>query len=390
MKRRAVLVSIIVVAIAGAAIGGIAWTKHSNTHGDAEASLHRLVPVRRSGLSTDVSATGNLSVVDQVDVYPDKSGVVDEVLVKAGDEVKAGDVLIRLKQDPIDVQQAEANVRKAQEDLASADEMLRKMRTLHSAKAATDKELKSAEVSAAQAQDNLKTAKLKRDSLVTRSSEGPIRSPINGVVGSVKVASGNSVSPTALVCTIVDPNRVALNVTVDEYDIAKIQVGQNALVTLDVADGELLSGTVSSVGKVGTVKNGVVLFEVEISIDDPGPNAKPGMSADASISVDRVENALVVPNSALEWRADGYAVRVQSADGGLEYRMVETGLRSGSNTEIVFGLSDGDVVAVPDPKTERAGQGERPEMQGPGMPAMVAPSSAPAGHMGGPGDSPGM
>ncbi|MGI6131721.1 MAG: efflux RND transporter periplasmic adaptor subunit [Bacillota bacterium] len=372
MKRRAIAVTAIALLAVAAVAGGVAWRRRQKAAQSTAVPSYRPVPVSRGTLSRSISATGNLSAAGQIDVYPEKSGIVDAVLVDVGREVKAGDVLVRLVQDQIDVQQARSNVRQREEELKSAQDMLGKIRDLHGRGAATDKELKSAESSVVQAQDNLQAARLKLDSLVTHSGDGLIRSPMDGVITAVKAVVGGSVSPSAAVVTMVDPRDVVLKVTVDENDIGVVQVGQRADITLDAVDGLSLAGTVSAVGKVGETKSGIVVFNVDIGIDNPDPSARPGMSAEAEITVERVDNAIIVPISALEGRMGRYAVQVRNADGDIEPRSVEVGMRTTTAAEIISGLSAGEIVVVTDGRATSSGSFSRRDSQT-GMPSFPMP-----------------
>ena len=372
MKRRAIAVTAIALLAVAAVAGGVAWRRRQKAAQSTAVPSYRPVPVSRGTLSRSISATGNLSAAGQIDVYPEKSGVVDAVLVDVGREVKTGDVLVRLVQDQIDVQQASSSVRQREEELKSAQDMLGKIRDLHGRGAATDKELKSAESSVVQAQDNLQAARLKLDSLVTHSGDGLIRSPMDGVTTAVKAVVGGSVSPSAAVVTMVDPRDVVLKVTVDENDIGVVQVGQRADITLDAVDGLSLAGTVSAVGKVGETKSGIVVFNVDIGIDNPDPSARPGMSAEAEITVERVDNAIIVPISALEGRIGRYAVQVRNADGDIEPRSVEVGMRTTTAAEIISGLSAGEIVVVTDGRATSSGSFSRRDSQT-GMPSFPMP-----------------
>ncbi len=388
MKRRAIAVTAIALLALAAVGGGIVWRRRQKAAQSTATVSYRPVPVSRGTLSRSISATGNLSAAGQIDIYPGKSGIVDAVMVEEGCEVREGDALVRLAQDQIDVQQAKSNVRQREEELRSAQDLLGKIRDLHGRGAATDKELKSAETSVVQTQDNLQAARLKLDSLVTDSGDGLIRSPIDGVVTAVKAVVGGSVSPSAAVVTMVDPRNVVLKVTVDENDIGVVQVGQRADITLDAVDGLSLVGTVSAVGKVGETKSGIVVFNVDIGIEDPDPSARPGMSAEAEITVERVDNALIVPVSALDGRMGRYTVQVRNTDGGIELRSVEVGMKTTTAAEIISGLSAGEAVVVADGRATSSGGFSRRDSQT-GMPGFSMPGMDGGGPGGNPGGTPG-
>ncbi len=373
MRRRAIAVVIALLAVAAVG-GGVVWRRRQKAAQNTATPSYRPVPVSRGALSRSIPATGNLIAAGQIDVYPEKSGIVDAILVDVGHEVRAGDVLVRLVQDQIDVQQASSSVRQREEELRGAQDMLGRIRDLHGRGAATDKELKSAESGVVQAQDNLQAARLKLDSLVTHSGDGLIRSPIDGVITAVKAAVGGSVSPSVAVATMVDPRDVVLKVTVDENDIGVVQAGQKADITLDAVEGLSLAGTVSVVGKVGETKSGIVVFNVDIGIDNPDARARPGMSAEAEIIVERVDNAVIIPVSALQGRVGRYSVQVRNADGSIGPRDVEIGMRTSTAAEIISGLSVGDVVVIVDGRATSSGafsgrsnQTEAPALRIPGM-----------------------
>ena len=387
MRRRAIAVVIALLAVAAVG-GGVVWRRRQKAAQNTATPSYRPVPVSRGALSRSIPATGNLIAAGQIDVYPEKSGIVDAILVDVGHEVRAGDVLVRLVQDQIDVQQASSSVRQREEELRGAQDMLGRIRDLHGRGAATDKELKSAESGVVQAQDNLQAARLKLDSLVTHSGDGLIRSPMDGVTTAVKAVVGGSVSPSAAVVTMVDPRDVVLKVTVDENDIGVVQVGQRADITLDAVDGLSLAGTVSAVGKVGETKSGIVVFNVDIGIDNPDPSARPGMSAEAEITVERVDNAVIVPISALEGRMGRYAVQVRNADGSVEPRSVEVGMKTSTAAEIISGLSAGEVVVVADGRATSSGSFSRRDSQT-GMPGFTMPGMDGGGPGGTPGGTPG-
>jgi macrolide-specific efflux system membrane fusion protein len=126
------------------------------------------------------------------------------------------------------------------------------------------------------------------------------------------------------------------------------------------------------VGKVGETKSGIVVFNVDIGIDSPDPSARPGMSAEAEITVERVDNAIIIPISALEGRMGRYSVQVRNEEGGIEPRNVEVGMRTGTAVEVISGLAPGDVVVVADGRATSSGNSSRRNSQT-GMPGFSMP-----------------
>ena len=129
-RKRAIVIACLALLVVVFAVG----VRYRNRLKRATAlPEQRFVPiaVSRATLINEINATGNVTSGSTVDVYSKKSGVVDRILVSAGDEVQAGDVLIELVKSEIDVQQAEATVRQRQQALKSAEETLEKVKKLY-------------------------------------------------------------------------------------------------------------------------------------------------------------------------------------------------------------------------------------------------------------------
>ncbi|MFW6151010.1 MAG: efflux RND transporter periplasmic adaptor subunit, partial [Chloroflexota bacterium] len=106
------------------------------------------------------------------------------------------------------------------------------------------------------------------------------------------------------------------------------------------------TGTVTYISKVGTIEAGVVSYETTITIDEPGPELKDAMSATAEIVVEAHEDVLMVPRQAIV-RTDAGKRAVELWTGEEVRRQpVTTGVSTGRYTEIVKGLSEGDVVIL--------------------------------------------
>ena len=200
------------------------------------------------------------------------------------------------------------------------------------------------------ARTNLELAQL-------RLRQGQIIAPIDGRVASVLVREGEQATPGAPAVTVLDEAAYHITVNVDEIDIDRVEVGQEVLITLDALPDAPVQGIVSEIAPTSTSTSGVVTYLVTINIDESAAtDLRPGMSASAAITVDELDEVLVVPNWAVRLdRETGEAFAlVQRADGTIEEVVVETGLRNEQFSEIVSGLSEGDVVVL---TNEREGLG---------------------------------
>jgi HlyD family secretion protein len=183
-----------------------------------------------------------------------------------------------------------------------------------------------------------------------RLDQAILRAPFDGVVGSVNVREGESVSSQGAPVSafvIADTNGFHMDVTVDELDVANVRPGQAVNIAVDALPGTTVTGKVESVSSTGTKINGVVNYVVRVALDDGNAALKNGMSATARIIMDSKDNALIVPASAVRFDA-ATGKSFLSVRNGNQAQDIEvtTGLRDASNIEIVNGLSDGAVVVL--------------------------------------------
>ena len=169
-----------------------------------------------------------------------------------------------------------------------------------------------------------------------------IRAPFDGLLARLSVKSVDSVNSGTIIGTLVSSQKIT-TITLNEVDVAKVRVGQKAKLTFDAIDGLSIDGTVVTVDLVGTVTQGVVNYNVEISLDTQDDRVKSGMSVSASIITDSKDNVLSVPNSAV--KTQGKLVYVETLINNLPKRMpVEVGISNDTVTEIVSGINEGDKV----------------------------------------------
>jgi len=176
-----------------------------------------------------------------------------------------------------------------------------------------------------------------------------ITAPYAGTIAKVDVAVGDSVSSGSDIVTLIanlGEAKVA-GITLNEVDIAKVNVGQGVTLTFDALDEVTLLGAVSEVDLVGEIESGVVSYGVKIVFDDDNNQIKSGMTVEAEIAAASKKDVLMVPNSALKSRGDTHYVEILAADNQTISRVeIEIGLTGDNYTEIVAGLKEGDEIIV--------------------------------------------
>ncbi len=207
------------------------------------------------------------------------------------------------------------------------------------------KVLRAANLSIQLAEADLKRAK--EELLKTE-----ILAPFDGTIVDIGVKVNDQLSSfdysTKTAVYLVDTATVELEGTVDEVDIYKVRVGQEAIVTTDALPGIQLKGKVTFVSPVGISIAGVVEFPVTIALEPPGTELKGGLTASADIVVESHRNVLLLPNRAIKGSPGAYYVEViiDEEKGVTEKRPVEIGAQGTNLTEVVSGLKEGERVVM--------------------------------------------
>lgn len=151
------------------------------------------------------------------------------------------------------------------------------------------------------------------------------------------------------VLRLANMNAVRMTGIVDEIDVVKVSKGQKAIILVDAIPGKVFNGEVKFISPYGTLQTGTATYKVEIALDDTDiPYLTGGLTATAEISVDKRQNVLIVPNSALYREGAENLVYVIKEDttGQLEQRQVEVGLQSRTQAEIISGLNEGEKILL--------------------------------------------
>lgn len=172
-----------------------------------------------------------------------------------------------------------------------------------------------------------------------------VRAPFSGTVASVDTIVGDSVNSGTIMGSIITKKMIA-TITLNEVDIANVEVGQKVNLTFDALNDLIVEGEVAEVDTVGTVSQGVVSYSIKISFDTDNKSVKPGMSITANIIVDSVSDVLTVPAAAVKTGRGISCVEVMNNEGVIDKKTVETGITDDATIEIKSGLNEGDKVIV--------------------------------------------
>ncbi|MBP2651768.1 MAG: macA 4 [Firmicutes bacterium] len=344
------LVCLVVLAlIAG---GGLMYYKKASAP-VAEATT---ISVGRGDVLATVSATGTVKAVNSVEVGSRVTGLISEVRVKENERVKKGQVLFVLDDTAVRAQLAQ--YRATMDKDAAIYERSKKLAAIGGE---SEQQLESDRT------DYL-VAKSNYDNYGTQLNYYVITSPVEGIVIGAPTPAGETVvqgiSASQTIVTIADMSVMQVKVLVDESDIGKVKVGQQATFTVDAYSDKTFTGKVASISRDATTSSNVVYYPVYVNVDSPEDLLFPTMTARATINVGESKNVLVVPLAALRSEKIGQCVQVM-VNGKAENRLVTLGLRDDEKVEITSGLDEGDLVVLPAKQTTtktKQDQGPPPPM----------------------------
>lgn len=317
----------------------------------AEASRVRVVTLDRADFGEHFALTGTLSAERQARLSPRVDGLVLEVAVDAGDEVEAGDVLLRL--DPAVGRQAMARVQaEANEAQAGVDEaarLLAEARRLDERQviARTQVDVREAELRLAQAALASARASYREQAELVARHELP--APFDGVIVERLTEAGEWVQRGTAVLTLVATDRVRLDLQAPQERFADLTDDARIVVLPDALPGVELQGRVQA--RVPVTDATARTFLLRVLVDDPEGRLLPGTSARARILLPADDSAIGVPRDALLRQPDGgFNVFVlEAADDGttVARRRGVTVLRDrGEMVAVSAGVSEGERVVV--------------------------------------------
>jgi HlyD family secretion protein len=187
-----------------------------------------------------------------------------------------------------------------------------------------------------------------------------VRAPFDGVIAKINVEKRDFVSPSTVIAKIISRQKLA-EISLNEIDVAQVKVGQEAILTFDSFPELEIRGRVIEISTVGREEQGVVSYEVKISLEKEDAEIKPGMTVSAKIFVHKKENALLVPNSAIKSDSEGQYVEIvknynlenkdflrpaEIPQNFIEKRYIKAGISNDEFTEVLEGLKEGEVIIV--------------------------------------------
>lgn len=308
-------------------------------------------------------ATGAINPRKEVAMKSQVSGIVDKLFIKAGDRVKQGDVIARIKIIPNmlnlsnaenRLNQAKIAVDNAKVDYDRAKQLLNDKVIAQVEFQQADNRYKTALEELDAAQNNLQLIKEGTTAKAGQVSNTLIKSTISGMVLDVPVKEGNSVIESntfnegTTIASVADMGEMIFVGKVDESEVGKIHVGMPLILTIGALQEDKFDAKLEYISPKGVTENGAIQFEIKAAIQlKEGKFLRAGYSANADIILARKDSVLSVPESVLLFEGNKVFVEVQTAPAKLEKKEIKTGLSDGIQIEVTEGLSGKEKIKTP-------------------------------------------
>ena len=323
---------------------------------------------------TDISKTtiitGKIEPRNEVNVKPQISGIITQLLKEAGDYVNAGDVIAKVKVIP-DMNQlssAESRLRLASINLVQAKVDYSREESLFNQQLVSAEEfdkvkqaLKQAREEKVAAEDALAVVRDGVSKSNAKASSTLIRSTISGIILDIPVKVGNSVilsntfNDGTTIASVANMNDLIFRGNIDETEVGQLVIGMPMKITIGALQDTSFNAALEYISPKATESNGANQFEIKaaVRLENTGSNTatlRSGYSANAEIVLASADNVLTVPESAIEFSGDStfvYVVKTENGDSTFVRTPVTTGLSDGVNIQIKSGLTATDRVRGP-------------------------------------------
>lgn len=376
-------------------LAGLGWYGYQKMQPKNEATFIT-EEVKRGKIAQTVSATGEISATNLVDVGAQVSGQIKKMHVKIGDVVQEGDLIAEI--DNVS-QVNEVNTRKAQlqtyqAQLESAQVALKiaqrkysRYKSLASADAVSKEEFESTEDSLATNRARIKElqSSIRQTQIAINTAEKDlgytrITAPSAGTVVSLVVEQGqtiNSSQTSPTVVQIADLTSMTNKMQIAEGDATKVKAGQTVNFTilsepdtpisakLDSVDPGLTTMSQGSYSKSTDTTSNAIYYYARATVPNPEGKLAIGMTTQNTVEIASADNVLMVPTVAIKTKDGKKFVRVLGANNQAVDREIQTGLKDSMNTEVKSGLNEGEKVVMSEMGAAEKAEAVEREMAGP-------------------------
>ena len=325
--------------------------------------VYETVNAEITDLQKTTVATGKVEPRDEILIKPQISGIIDEVYKEAGQSIRKGEVIAKVKVIPElgQVNSAESRVRLAEINEKQAQTDFDRVEKLFKDKLISREDFEKSEVALKQARVEVQTAKdaleIIKEGITKNSaslSSTLIRSTIDGLILDVPVKAGNSVimsntfNDGTTIATVAKMNDLIFKGKIDETEVGRIHEGMPVKLTIGALQNLTFDAKLEYISPKGVEENGANQFEIKAAVSVPDSvQIRSGYSANAEIVLQRAQQTLAVPESVIEFSGDSTFVYVMTdsvPEQKFQRKPVTAGMSDGIKIEIKSGVTAKDKI----------------------------------------------
>jgi HlyD family secretion protein len=311
-------------------------------------------------------ATGSVVPRKEIEIKPQVSGIIEEIFIEAGENVKKGDLIARVKIIPnmVELNNAESRLNRANINLEDAKLVYERQKKVFEQGVIPEAEFQQYKLTYLNALEEHETAEANLQLIqegVSKKSGATtntlIRSTIDGMVLDVPVEVGNSVIESntfnegTTIASVADMGEMIFEGKVDETEVGKLKLGMPLILSIGAIEDEKFDADLEYIAPKGKEENGAIQFEIraDVKLKD-NSFIRAGYSANADIVLDRKDSVMVIPESLISFNKEGDSAYVEIEMQTLqtfEKRFIKTGLSDGVNIEIKEGIELQDKIKGP-------------------------------------------
>lgn len=347
-------------------IVGILWTFYFlfNKSQEPPVVFKTICPFDTSIVKKTV-ATGSVIPRREVNMKSQVSGIIEKLYIVAGQEVKQGDVIAKIKIIPNMVNlanaenranQAQINVDNAKLDYDRNQNLLNQNVISKADFQAFDLRYKNTMEELKAAQNNLQLIKEGVTKDAGNATNTLVKSTITGMVLDVPVKEGgqviesNTFNEGTTISSVANMGEMIFEGKLDESEVGKVQIGFPIELTVGAIDKEKFVASLEYISPKGVTENGAIQFIIRAKVNTHslGENVlRAGYSANADIILSRKDKVTAIPESVLQFEGEKIFVEVETKNQNFEKRYIKTGISDGINIEVTEGLKKDDKIKLP-------------------------------------------
>lgn len=373
MKRSVTIIILVSIALLFILAIGYFWRKNQEDPVIYETDVPTIASVVK-----ETVATGSIVPKEEVLIKPNISGIIDEIFVEAGEFVKAGDLLAKVKVVPnvSALTNAKNNINASRTQLETARLALENQRSIYSRQKGlfekgviSANEFDNAQLTFNQAQQrfnqekvNLVGAQQNYDIVKTGTTQGlgaqattEIRATVSGMVLDVPVKVGNQVieannfNDGTTIAALADVEKMIFEGKVDESEVGKITENLPLEITVGAIENATFDAVLDYIAPKGVSENGAIQFEIKGTLNKQDSTfIRAGLSANASIILARADNVLTLKEALVQYDPETKQsfVEIEVGEQEFERRDIELGISDGINVEVKSGITEDDKIKV--------------------------------------------